>query len=61
MGGQPTSNRHSLAATYDAFREMGADHEEAVVRLKHKKSSRWSEERHGRALDLLRRLGLATA
>src|SRR5262245_50810062 len=50
-----------LAATYDAFREMGANHEEAVVRLKHKKAARWSEERHARALELLRRLGLATA
>ena len=47
-----------LAATYDAFREMGSDHEEAVARLKHKKASRWTEERHARALELLRRLGL---
>jgi uncharacterized protein YwgA len=47
-----------LAATYDAFREMGSDHEESVARLKHKKASRWSEERHTRALELLRGLGL---
>ena len=50
-----------LAATYDAFREMGSDHAEAVVRLKHKKAARWTEERHARALELLARLGLATA
>jgi uncharacterized protein YwgA len=49
-----------LAATYDAFREMGADHAEAVARLRHKKASRWTEERHARALELLRRLGLPT-
>lgn len=48
-----------LAATYDAFREMGSDHEEAVTRLKHKKASRWTPERHARALELLRGLGLA--
>jgi uncharacterized protein YwgA len=50
-----------LAATYDAFREMGSDHAEAVVRLRHKKASKWTEERHARALELLRRLGLPTA
>lgn len=49
-----------LAATYDAFREMGSDHDEAVTRLKHKKAARWTEERHARAMDLLRRLGLLT-
>ena len=49
-----------LAATYDAFREMGSDHTEAVARLKHKKAARWTEERHARALELLGRLGLAT-
>jgi uncharacterized protein YwgA len=47
-----------LAATYDAFREMGSDHTEAVARLRHKKASKWTEERHTRALELLRRLGL---
>jgi uncharacterized protein YwgA len=47
-----------LAATYDAFREMGSDHDESVARLKHKKASRWTEERHARALDLLHALGL---
>lgn len=50
-----------LAATYDAFREMGSDHDEAVVRLKHKKASRWTEERHARALELLRTVGLPTS
>jgi uncharacterized protein len=47
-----------LAATYDAFREMGSDHAEALARLRHKKPSKCSEEREGRALDLLRELGL---
>jgi uncharacterized protein YwgA len=47
-----------LAATYDAFREMGSDHTEAVARLRHKKASKWTEERHARALELLRTLGL---
>lgn len=47
-----------LAATYDAFREMGSDHAEALARLRHKKPSKCSEEREGRALDLLCELGL---
>jgi uncharacterized protein YwgA len=50
-----------LAATYDAFREMGSDHAEALVRLRHKKASKWTEERQARALDLLRQLGLPAA
>ena len=50
-----------LAATYDAFREMGSDHAEAVARLKHKKAAKWTEDRHARALALLAVLGLATA
>jgi uncharacterized protein YwgA len=47
-----------LAATYDAFREMGSDHAEAVARLKHKKATKWSEERQARAMEVLRELGL---
>lgn len=47
-----------LAATYDAFREMGSVHDEAVARLKHKKAAKWSEDRHARALALLGKLGL---
>ena len=49
-----------LAATYDAFREMGSHHAEAVTRLKHKKAAKWTEDRHARALALLAGLGLAT-
>jgi hypothetical protein len=48
-----------LAATYDAFREMGSHHGEALVRLRHKKASKCSPEREVRALELLRQLGLA--
>ena len=47
-----------LAATYDAFREMGSDHPEAVARLKHKKAAKWTEDRHARALSLLAGMGL---
>src|SRR5262249_27529197 len=50
-----------LAATFDAFRELGSDHEQALGRLRHKKAGKWSEERETRALDLLRRLGLSAA
>jgi uncharacterized protein YwgA len=48
-----------LAATYDAFREMGSDHAEAMKRLRHKKGAKCTEERETRALELLRQLGLA--
>jgi uncharacterized protein YwgA len=48
-----------LAATYDAFREMGSDHTEGLARLRHKKAAKWTEERERRALELLRQLGLA--
>jgi uncharacterized protein YwgA len=48
-----------LAATYDAFREMGSDHAEAMKRLRHKKASKCTEERETRALELLRLLGLS--
>jgi hypothetical protein len=47
-----------LAATYDAFREMGSNHAEALTRLRHKKAAKWSEEREARALELLRELHL---
>ena len=48
-----------LAATYDAFREMGSAHAEALARLRHKKAGKWNEEREARALELLSRLGLS--
>jgi uncharacterized protein YwgA len=47
-----------LAATYDAFRETGAGHEEALRRLRHKKGAKCSGGREARALGLLRQLGL---
>ena len=47
-----------LAATYDAFRDLGADHEEALVRLRRKKGTKCDEGRVERALALLRELGL---
>jgi uncharacterized protein YwgA len=48
-----------LSATYDAFREMGSDHAEALARLRHKKAAKWTEEREARALELLGQLGLS--
>ena len=47
-----------LAATYDAFRETGSGHDEAMKRLRHKKAAKCTPEREGRALALLRELGL---
>lgn len=49
-----------LAATYDTFRELGCDHDEALRRLRHKKGSKCDEGRDRQALDLLRELGLPT-
>lgn len=47
-----------LAATYDAFREMGSDHDEGLRRLRHKKAAKWTQERETRAMGLLRQVGL---
>lgn len=47
-----------LAATYDAFREMGYSHPEAMERLRQKKGSKCTPESEAQALALLRQLGL---
>lgn len=47
-----------LAATYDAFREMGHDHKTALERLKRKKGVKCEDGRTGQALQLLKKLGL---
>jgi hypothetical protein len=47
-----------LAATYDAFRETGSGHDDAMKRLRHKKAGKCGPEREGRALELLAGLGL---
>jgi uncharacterized protein YwgA len=48
-----------LAATLDAYREMGSEASEALERMRHKKASKWSEDREQRALALLTDLGLS--
>jgi uncharacterized protein YwgA len=47
-----------LAATYDAFREAGADHDEALQRLRRKKGSKCNDGNQEKALELLAALGL---
>jgi len=47
-----------LAATYDAFREQDADHEEALQRLRRKKGRKCNEGNEEQALALLGALGL---
>ena len=47
-----------LAATYDTFRELGSDHEEAMVRLRRKKQEKCTPENVRGALGLLGNLGL---
>lgn len=47
-----------LAATYDAFRTMGLSHNLALESLRAKKGKKCAEGREGRALDVVRRLGL---
>ncbi len=49
-----------LAATYDAFRESGSDHEEAINRLRRKKGSKCDEGNLEEALKVLHALGLET-
>jgi uncharacterized protein YwgA len=47
-----------LAATYDAFREMGNNHETALTRLRRKKGTKCEGGREKAALKLLKTLGL---
>jgi uncharacterized protein YwgA len=49
-----------LAATYDAFREMGCDHAEALERLRQKKGAKCGAGNEAAALEVLRKLGLPT-
>jgi uncharacterized protein len=48
-----------LAATYDAFRESGLNHGDALERLRLKKGAKCDGGREQQALQLLERLGLA--
>lgn len=47
-----------LAATYDAFREQGSGHKEALNQLRRKKGAKCDEGREGAALKLLESIGL---
>jgi uncharacterized protein len=47
-----------LAATYDAFRELGCDEEESLKRLLRKKGSKCDNGRDKQALQLLREIGI---
>jgi uncharacterized protein YwgA len=49
-----------LAATYDAFRELGCDHKEALRRLRRKKGHKCDEGRATQALRVLKNIGLPT-
>ncbi|MCK6486383.1 MAG: hypothetical protein HUU22_18270 [Phycisphaerae bacterium] len=50
-----------LAATYDAFRDMGHDHKSAIERLRRKKGVKCEQGRAEQALELLKKLGLRDA
>lgn len=50
-----------LAATYDAFREEGDSHPQALTRLRRKKGEKCGEGREEQALRLLHELGLPSA
>jgi len=47
-----------LAATYDAFRTMGSDHEDALRRLRRKKGGKCENGNEAKALELLQKLDL---
>ena len=47
-----------LAATYDAFREMGYLHSESLKKLRLKKAAKCTPENEERAFALLRKIGL---
>jgi uncharacterized protein YwgA len=50
-----------LAATYEAFREMGDDHKTALARLRRKKGTKCDDGRVNKVLALLKKLGLKRA
>jgi hypothetical protein len=50
-----------LAATYDMFRTMNSDHEDAMMRLRRKKGAKCDDGNDLKALDLLRKLGLPSS
>ncbi len=47
-----------LAATYDAFRELGADHKKALEQLRQKKGTKCENGNEEKAVELLRNLNL---
>jgi uncharacterized protein YwgA len=47
-----------LAATYDTYKEMGSDDRDAMTRLIQKKGDKCNEGRAGKAIELLKRIGL---
>lgn len=57
-GADPTELE--LAATYDAFREMGMDHQSALEALRIKKGSKCAGGNEKNAITLLSQLGLPT-
>jgi Dynamin family len=50
-----------LAATYDIFRTMKSNHEDAMMRLRRKKGSKCDNDNDKQALELLRELGLPSS
>ena len=50
-----------LAATYDMFRTMKSDHEEAMMRLRRKKGAKCDNGNGAKALELLHELGLPSS
>jgi uncharacterized protein YwgA len=50
-----------LAATYDMFRTMKSDHEDAMMRLRRKKGRKCDNGNDKKALKLLRELGLPSS
>jgi uncharacterized protein YwgA len=50
-----------LAATYDMFRTMKSDHDDAMMRLRRKKGDKCDNGNDNKALDLLHGLGLLSS
>ncbi|MCK4856641.1 MAG: hypothetical protein KAT58_01615 [candidate division Zixibacteria bacterium] len=50
-----------IAATYDAFRESGMTHEQALAAVRHKKAAKCKNRNDDKALDLLKTLNLPSS
>lgn len=61
LANEPDTTVLEVAATYDAFREMGLSHDNALSAMRRKKKDKCCNGREEKSLGLLAKLGLPSA